>query len=141
MAGAPAPHGPPVPDEDTLYRVIVPAAAAVWFPGGVLSSAAFSHPVFSADIARLTTPDQTLSRWPAGSGIVAFNCGAARAIGFDARHEPEDGNGAHANVYGPPGTKERKRHARRLADLCTVVTTPQPAATPEPPADAPPAGP
>lgn len=128
-----APHGPPVPGEETLHRVIVPTAAAVWFPNGVLSSAAFSHPVFSTDIARLTTPEQTLSRWPTGSGIVAFNCGSARDIGFDARHEPEEGNAAHANVYSDFPTKERKRRARQLAELCTVLIPPQLPATPDPP--------
>lgn len=116
--------GPPVPAEDILHRVIVPAAAAVWFPNGVLSSAAFSFPVFSADIARLSTVGQTLARWPAGSAVAAFNCGEARAIGFDARHEPEHGNDAHANVYcdGPGG--ERKRRARRLAAACSIVAPP-----------------
>lgn len=125
---APAPtssRGPSVPDEDTLYRVIVPTAAAVWFPGGVLSSAAFSHPVFSTDIARLSTPEQTASRWPAGSGIVAFNAGKARAISFDARHEPEHGNDAHANVYCDCPTRERKRLARQLAEMCVVIVAPQ----------------
>ncbi len=118
-------RGPPVPDEDTLYRVIVPTAAAVWFPNGVLSSAAFSHPVFSTDIARLSTPEQTLARWPAGSGIVAFNSGRARALGFDARYEPEHGNDAHANVYCDSPTKERKRRARQLAEMCVTIVVPR----------------
>jgi hypothetical protein len=127
-------RGPPVPDEDTLYRVIVPTAAAVWFPGGILSSAAFSHPVFSTDIARLTTPEQTLTRWPVGSGIVAFNAGKARVIGFDARHEPEHGNDSHANIYCNCPTKERKRRARQLAEMCVILVAPQlpPNANPAP---------
>jgi hypothetical protein len=120
-----SPRGAPVPDEDALYRVIVPSAAAVWFPGGVLSSAAFSHSVFSTDIVRLTTPEQTLARWPVGSGIVTFNVGKARAIGFDARHEPEHGNNAHANVYCDCPAKERKRRARQLAEMSVVVVAPQ----------------
>ena len=59
-------RGPAMPDADTLHRVIVPKAAAVWFPDGVLSSAAFNYPVFSADIARLSTVEQTLARWGRG---------------------------------------------------------------------------
>jgi len=116
--------GPPVPPDDTLHRVIVPAAAAVWFPNGVLSSAAFSFPVFSVDISRLATVEQTLSRWPAGSAVVAFNCGEARALGFDARHEPEHGNDAHANVNCGFPNNERKRRARQLAATCSIVVPP-----------------
>lgn len=121
-----ADRGPPVPDADTLHRVITPAAAAVWFPNGVLSSAALSFPVFSADIARLSPTEQTLARWPPGSGIVAFLCGQARQLGFDARHEPELGNDAHANVYNDFPANERKRRARRLAAACAVVVVPVP---------------
>jgi hypothetical protein len=128
-----ADRGTPVPDADTLHRVITPAAAAAWFPNGLLSSAAFSFPVFSVDIARLSTPEQTLARWPVGSGIVGFNCGQARQLGFDARHEPEHGNGAHANVYNDFPTNERKRRARQLAAACAVVVAPVP-----PRGDAPP---
>jgi len=121
---ADAARGPAVPDADTLWRVIVPAAVAVWFPNGVLSSAAFNYPEFSVDVERLTTRDQTLARWPAGSGIAAFGCGAARGIGFDARHEPEHGNDAHANVYADFPPNERKRRARQLAAACQVVVAP-----------------
>ena len=61
MSEAAIARGPAVPDDDTLHRAIPPLAAAVWFPNGVLSPAAFNYPVFSIDIARLTTPEQTLS--------------------------------------------------------------------------------
>ena len=120
----PAPSGPPVPDDDVLHRVVTPAAAAAWFPGGRLSSAAFNFPVFSADVARLSPVADTLARWPAGSGVVGFGCGAARPLGFDARHEPEHGNPAHANVFNPCPTNERKRKARQLAALAAVVVAP-----------------
>ncbi len=119
-------RGPAVPDADTLYRVIVPKAAAVWFPDGVLSSAAFNYPVFSADIARLSTVEQTLARWEPGSVVIAFNCGDARALGFDARLEPEQGNDSHANVYCDHPPKERKRRARQLAETCSLLAPPQP---------------
>jgi hypothetical protein len=67
-----------------------------------ISSAAFAFPVFSVDMASLATPEQTLSRFRPESGLVQFNCGAARRLGFDGRQEvdtrfPE--NSAHANVY------------------------------------------
>ena len=131
MSNAPT-HGPAVPDDDTLYRAVLPLAAAVWFPNGVLSSAAFNYPVFSTDIARLTTTEQTLSRWEPGTGIVGFHCGTARGIGFDARHEPEEANDAHANVYSDFPPKERKRRARKLADSCSVIVTPRTGLEPPP---------
>lgn len=124
-------RGPAVPEEDTLHRAVLPLAAAVWFPNGVLSSAAFNYPTFSTDIARLATVEQSLARWEVGTGLVGFNCGTARGIGFDARHEPEDGNDAHANVYSDFAPKERKRRARKLAESCTVVVAP--GTGPEPP--------
>ena len=125
MTDRPTPdRGPPVPDGEMLHRVIVPGAAAVWCPGGVLSSAAFSFPVFSADIAGLSEVAETLARWPAGSGIAGFSCSAARGLGFDPRHEPEHGNAAHANVYSSHSNSERKRQARRLASVCTLVVQP-----------------
>lgn len=119
-------RGPAVPDTDTLYRVILPKAAAVWFPDGVLSSAAFNYPVFSTDAASLSTAEQTLARWEPGSIVIAFNCGEARALGFDARFEPEQGNDAHANVYCDHPPKERKRRARQLAEKAQIITVPPP---------------
>jgi hypothetical protein len=116
--------GQPVADAETLHRVIVPAAAAVWFPNGVLSSAAFNYPVFSVDVAGLAPVANTLARWPAGSGVVGFGCGVARGLGFDARHAPENGNDAHADVHCAHPPNERKRRARQLAGLCQVVVLP-----------------
>lgn len=113
------PHGPAVADSETLLRAIVPRAAAVWLPGGVPSSAIFSHPKFSADIERLTTLAAVVDRWDGGNGVVAFSAGAARELGFRAHHEPEHGNDAHANVYSDAPPAERKRQARKLAASAT----------------------
>ncbi len=61
-------------------------------------------------------------------GIVLFNCGQARAVGFDARHEldpqyPE--NKAHANVYYDGPNSRRKRDAKVLAEMCETVHKPR----------------
>lgn len=109
-----------------MHRVVTPAAAGVWFPNGVLSSTAFSYPVFSADVASLSSVQETLARWPDGSGIVGFNSGQARQLGFDARHEPEHGNSSHANVYCTHPNNERKRRARQLAAMSVIVREPTP---------------
>ena len=61
-------------------------------------------------------------------GIVSFNCGRARSVGFDARHEldpqyPE--NNAHANVSYRGSSGRRKRDAKALAEMCVTVHKPR----------------
>lgn len=61
-------------------------------------------------------------------GIVSFNCGNARTLGFDARREldvnyPE--NVAHANVYYNGTNSSRKKRAKKLAtEYCQTVLEP-----------------
>src|ERR1041385_9280397 len=118
------PHGPPVDAAEDLFRGITTDA---WWVAeeGRPSSAAFRHPDFSTDVVSLAgTAAFTLAHLPPGSGLVQFNCGAARADNFDARLEgdPENpGNHAHANVYSLHSTSQRKKAAQRLAALCRVV--------------------
>jgi hypothetical protein len=60
-------------------------------------------------------------------GIVSFNCGQARAVGFDARHELDPqypDNMAHANVYYVGASNHRKRDAKALAEMCVIVHKP-----------------
>jgi len=117
----PRERGPKVPDDERLYRAILPAAVPVWLPAGKPSSAIFHHPQFSTDIASKTTPAELTTRWPEGTAFTAFSCGTARTLGFSAHHEPEHGNDAHANVYCDHGTSDRKKKARALAAQCEVV--------------------
>lgn len=119
-------RGPAVDDSETLLRAITPKAAVAWLPNGVPSSAIFSHPKFSADIERLTTLQNIVDRWGGGNGVVAFNAGYARSLGFHAHHEPEEGNDAHANVYCDHSPNERKRQARKLAASCQIRVQPSP---------------
>ncbi len=66
-------------------------------------------------------------RCPDG-GIVSFNCGQARAIGFDARRELDPQyteNDAHANVYYRGSSSRRKRDAKALAEMCVTLHRPQ----------------
>src|SRR5205809_1123320 len=86
---SPGPHGRPVAAHEHLYRGIT--TKDWWVPEeGRPSSAVFRHPDFSTDVVSLAgSPDYTLSHLPARSGLVEFNCGKAREIGFDARHEPD----------------------------------------------------
>ncbi len=76
---------------------------------------------------RARSPEFTLAHLPCGSGIVQFNAGIARSLGFDARLEPDPEkpeNHAHANVYCLLGRNQRKKAAQRLAQHCDVVVRP-----------------
>ena len=124
----PAPPGPVVDDKEDLFRGITTVA---WWveEEGRPSSAAFKHPDFSVDVVSLAGSHiHTLGHLPPGSGVVQFNCGAARLIGFTTRLEPDPeqpGNHAHANVYNPEKPSQRKKMAQRLASTCcTTVHAP-----------------
>lgn len=121
-----APHGPEVPGNETLSRAIT---SRDWWVAAEqrVSSAAFAFPAFSVDRASLAAPEETLSRFAEGTGLVQFNAGIARQIGFDARQEldarfPE--NLAHANVYCALAKNERKRRAQQLVSMTIVVCAP-----------------
>jgi hypothetical protein len=126
MSEAPSP-GPGVDGNDELYRGIT---TPDWWVAaeGRPSSAAFSFPKFSVDVASRTTVEQTLGHLRPSSGLVSFPCGKARDLGFDARLEidpnfPE--NLAHAHVYCDFGKSRRKTRAQELAMLCTTVIVPK----------------
>jgi hypothetical protein len=127
----PAPFGPRLDVEEQLYRILnVPG----WWNHveGRVSTAAFSYRLFSVDIARLTTPADSMSRVSGAFAIVSFRCGDAIELGFDPRHEADSqhpDNVAHAHVYMPTHVVpegRRKKVARRLADRCTPVVAPPP---------------
>jgi len=119
-------RGAEVPASETLSRAIT---SADWWVAAEnrVSSAAFAFPVFSVDIASMATPEETLDRFRLGSGLVQFNAGAGRQLGFDARQELDEDfpdNLAHANVYCALPKSERKRHAQQLVLLTSVVRIP-----------------
>lgn len=124
-AATEGPHGPPVGDEEELYRCV---AYPNWWNEEEqrITSAAFKFPCFSVDVASLAgSPEATLSRFRAGTGLVVFSCRMAREFGCDVRLEPDTNwpeNLAHAHVYMP--TAKRKTVARKLVEACTVVREP-----------------
>lgn len=124
-------RGPEVPPHEELYRLIT---TPDWWVADEQrpSSAAFKEPKFSVNVASLTTIAETVAQLhqllgrPAG-GVVAFNCGRARQLGFDARHEADEQfpqNAAHAHVYYSGNSTRRKKDARRLAEECRTVHLP-----------------
>ena len=124
----PAEQGPAVPENEDLFRGIT---TPDWWLADEKrpSSAAFRvTPPFSVDIVSLAgSPEFTLGHLPAGCGLVMFNTGKARALGFDARHETDEENPenkAHAHVYTALVGNPRKAAAKKLVALCTVVREP-----------------
>lgn len=116
-------RGPQVSADEALFRGIV--RPEWWDPeDGHLSSGIFGFPKFSAYIESMTDEDTLLRRFPEGSGLVEFNCGTARKLGFDARQEPEHGDEAHANIYCELSSNKRKKHARKLVEASTVTKKP-----------------
>ena len=124
----PAAPGPVVTDVENLYRGIT---TDDWWVSeeNRPSSAAFKQPDFSVDIASLAgSVAHTISHLPVGSGVVAFNCGDARVIGFVTRLEPDPEqpqNHAHANVYNSEGSQSRrKKMAAKLIEKCVLIQQP-----------------
>lgn len=123
-------RGPEVDAKEDLYRMIT--TKTWWVAGeGRPSSAAFDEPKFSVNVASLTSVDESLRQLrevlgkPNG-GLVVFNCGEARDLGFDARLELDEqypNNTAHAHVYYEGG-EGRKKKARQLAKQCRVAVAP-----------------
>ncbi len=97
------------------------------------SSSLFDDPPrVSVNVASLTTIEKCKTQLAgelkrSNGGMVSFNCGHARALGFDARHEPENDNPAHAHLYCDVAArpKERKKNAQRLARICAIVIQPR----------------
>lgn len=124
-------RGPQVDAKEDLYRMIT---TKTWWvaDAGRPSSAAFDEPKFSVNVASRTTVDETIQQLtdvlskPNG-GLVVFNCGEARELGFDARLELDEQypkNTAHAHVYYEGSGNSRKKNARQLAKQCRVAVAP-----------------
>lgn len=128
-------RGPRVAPHEELYRTI---HVSDWWdlstnPPRVRSSAFnFSRP-FSVHIASIIGLDSVIRHMieilnsPQG-GIVSFQCGEARSLGFDACREPDPNypdNIAHSNVYYDGSNSSRKRAARRLAEQCKIMHKPK----------------
>ncbi len=124
--------GPEVPDKETLYRFVTVSSFWVKKEKRPSSSLFDNPPRVSVNIASMTTKEECEHqlredlRHPEG-GMVSFNCGMARDLGFDARHEPEGNNQAHAHLYCDEdhSNKQRKRNALKLALECAVVIDPK----------------
>ncbi|MCK4815888.1 hypothetical protein KA005_08960 [bacterium] len=107
-------------NEDELYRRFLD----VWLKDdGSISSAAFQNTShtdeMSVDLARLTTPEKTVSQYPT-CGVAGFLAGLARKLEQRVLHDPIPGNIAHSKVKG----QKTKGIRKKLAKGSTVVLPP-----------------
>lgn len=107
-------------DEDDLYRRV----PDVWLKeDGEVSSAAFQNTTnsddMSVDLARLTTPQTTVSEYP-NCGVASFRAALARQLGQKVLHAPILRYPAHSTVRG------KKTHGirRKFAKGSTVILLP-----------------
>lgn len=124
--------GPQVAPSETLYRFVTVPSFWVARESRPSSSLFDDPPRVSVNVASLTTIEKcrrqlTVDLDCPDGGMVSFNCGDARSLGFDARHEPEQGNDAHGHLYcdHAASPKQRKKNAQRLARCCAVEIQPQ----------------
>src|SRR4051812_47318744 len=89
-SSADGPTGPPVADDEELYRCIM--YPNWWIEEEErISSLAFKFPRFSVDVVSLAgSPEATLARFLPGTGLVVFACGVAKQLGCDVRLEPDE---------------------------------------------------
>jgi hypothetical protein len=129
-------RGPQVDPREDLYRAIT---TPDWWEADAVPprprSAAFRKRKFSVNVASEIGLEGAIRhlcsvlKCPDG-GLVSFNCGFARQLGFDARREIDEDyrdNTAHANVYYDGSTNSLKSSAKRLASAeeCQVVRSPR----------------
>jgi hypothetical protein len=123
-------RGPQVDAAEDLHRFIT--ARSFWVvEENRPSSAAFDQPPpISVNVASLTTVEESTRQLredlgkPLG-GIISVGSGRARRFGFDARHEPENSNPAHAHLYYDGSNNSRKKNARKLVEQFEIVLQPQ----------------
>ena len=87
-------------DQDELYRRIF----SDWIKeDGTISSAGFQNTSdtndMSVDLARLTTPEKTVSKYP-NCGVALLTAGFARSLDQKVLHDPLPDNIAHSTVKG-----------------------------------------
>jgi hypothetical protein len=127
-----AKKGPEVAPGEELFRFVTVRSFWVAAESRPSSSLFDDPPRVSVQVASLTSIEKCRGQLRSDlssleGGMVSFNCGQARQLGFDARHEPENDNPAHAHLYcdATERPKERKKNAQRLARLCKIVIQPQ----------------
>lgn len=110
-----------IDDDDELYRRLAPDFVK---RDGSISSAAFKRngvpdPELSVDLARLTTPEQSLVTRP-NFGLGGLLARVPRQIGLNVRHDPVEGNQAHSVIEG----QTTREQPRLLAEQTRIIRLP-----------------
>ncbi len=112
-----------VDDDDELYRRLAPHHIR---EDGTVSSSAFKRgkdpdPEVSVDLARLTTPEESLRRADrVEHGIGVLITRVPRGMGLTVRHDPLVGNLAHTVIEG----QTSRQQPRVLAEQTRVLRYP-----------------
>jgi tRNA(Leu) C34 or U34 (ribose-2'-O)-methylase TrmL len=86
------------------------------------TSAAFKDPQMSVDILSMTTVDESYQRAQkqGKNAVVSFTYQQVKDLELEVKHDPVDGNNAHALVLG----NKTKSIAKKLAQACKVEIYP-----------------
>jgi hypothetical protein len=124
-----------IEDTDDLYRRLPHDHVK---PDGRISSVAFCFrgqpdPSLSVDLAKLTTPEESIARAPKpGAGLGVFQAAVPRQLGLTVRHAPippnhREGrppNPAHAVIEGLT-PEDRLTRCYQLAERMRILVPPQ----------------
>jgi hypothetical protein len=115
-------------DEDELYRRLPLISLN---SDGTVNSAAFKlrgkpDPNISVDLARLTTPQESLNRVvnPNNFRLGAFLANTPRNLGLTVIHDPLNDNYAHSLIQDNENTQNSKVICRLLAESTKVIFPP-----------------
>lgn len=118
----------PIRDDDLLYRRFHPTSlrldGAVDFSAFTKHNSGEPDPEISVDLARKTTPEETLAAVPPRLvnilGLGVLKAGDVRRLGFTVRHNPTGKNSAHCLIEGA----KTEMDCYLLAEITQVHTLP-----------------
>jgi hypothetical protein len=106
--------------DDLLYRRLAPDHADDFVANSGAYSGNGGLPEVSVNLARMTTPDETL-KGRSHFGLGELRYGDVVAAGFSVVWDPVEDNDAHCLIKG----EATKANSRILAKLTTVTRMPQ----------------
>ena len=117
---------PDIPDEEQLYRGILPYHIK---EGGIVSSGTFitrPDPNVSVDRSSLSTAQDSLLRLPKSEALAQLGAGSVRKVTSGVASAPTEANPAHALIIRNPllSRGDWKRAAKRLAAACVWAVPP-----------------
>jgi len=113
-------------DDDLLYRRFhrshLRRDGSIAYAAYLLPRTTTPDPEISVNLARRTTPEETLAAAPPVFGLGVLSARDVRRLGFTVRHKPTRGNNAHCIIEGA----KTETDCARLAEVTRVHTLPPP---------------